>query len=219
MGCVLPQQGFLEGLRRVCDAHGALLIFDEVMTGFRVALGGAQARYGVTADLVTLGKVIGGGLPVGAYGGRADLMNQMAPVGPVYQAGTLSGNPLATAAGLATLALVQQPGFYERLEASAGTLMAGLQAIADAAGLGEVHDQAQVLVPLDRGMAEHLAHVQHAQAAHFQQVEQQLPEAVRRNGVEVSRSTVIRLNDTLHWTTPVGRPWLANSSMQNDRAK
>ncbi|MGE0809573.1 MAG: glutamate-1-semialdehyde 2,1-aminomutase [Immundisolibacter sp.] len=135
MGCVLPQPGFLEGLRRVCDAHGALLIFDEVMTGFRVALGGAQARYGVTADLTTLGKVIGGGLPVGAYGGRADLMNQMAPVGPVYQAGTLSGNPLATAAGLATLALVQQPGFYERLEASAGTLMAGLQGIADAAGV------------------------------------------------------------------------------------
>ena len=135
MGCVLPRPGFLQGLRRVCDAHGALLIFDEVMTGFRVALGGAQARYGVTADLVTLGKVIGGGLPVGAYGGRADLMDQMAPVGPVYQAGTLSGNPLATAAGLATLALVQQPGFYERLETTAGTLMAGLQNIADEAGL------------------------------------------------------------------------------------
>jgi glutamate-1-semialdehyde 2,1-aminomutase len=131
MGCVPPQPGFLEGLRRVCDAHGALLIFDEVMTGFRVALGGAQARFGVTADLVTLGKVIGGGLPVGAYGGRADLMNRMAPVGPVYQAGTLSGNPLATAAGLATLAQVQQPGFYERLEATAGALMAGLQRIAD----------------------------------------------------------------------------------------
>ena len=135
MGCVLPQPGFLEGLRRLCDAHGALLIFDEVMTGFRVALGGAQARCGVTADLTTLGKVIGGGLPVGAYGGRADLMNRMAPVGPVYQAGTLSGNPLATAAGLATLALVQQPGFYDRLEATAGALMAGLQAIADAAGV------------------------------------------------------------------------------------
>ncbi len=135
MGCVLPQPGFLAGLRRVCDAHGALLIFDEVMTGFRVGLGGAQARYGVTADLVTLGKVIGGGLPVGAYGGRADLMHRMAPVGPVYQAGTLSGNPLATAAGLATLALVQQPGFYERLEATAGALMAGLQGIADDAGV------------------------------------------------------------------------------------
>ena len=135
MGCVLPQPGFLEGLRRVCDAHGALLIFDEVMTGFRVALGGAQARYGVTADLVTLGKVIGGGLPVGAYGGRADLMNQISPVGPVYQAGTLSGNPLATAAGLATLAQLQQPGFYARLEATSGALMAGLQGLADAAGL------------------------------------------------------------------------------------
>ncbi|MBC7161491.1 MAG: glutamate-1-semialdehyde 2,1-aminomutase [Immundisolibacter sp.] len=135
MGCVLPQPGFLEGLRRVCDRHGALLIFDEVMTGFRVALGGAQARFGVTADLVTLGKVIGGGLPVGAYGGRADLMGQMAPAGPVYQAGTLSGNPLATAAGLATLALVQEPGFHERLEATAAALTAGLQAAADAAGV------------------------------------------------------------------------------------
>ncbi len=135
MGCVLPQPGFLEGLRRVCDRHGALLIFDEVMTGFRVALGGAQARFGVTADLVTLGKVIGGGLPVGAYGGRADLMGQMAPAGPVYQAGTLSGNPLATAAGLATLTLVQEPGFYQRLETTAAALTAGLQAAADAAGV------------------------------------------------------------------------------------
>jgi len=135
MGCVLPQPGFLEGLRRVCDRHGALLIFDEVMTGFRVALGGAQARFGVSADLVTLGKVIGGGLPVGAYGGRADLMAQMAPAGPVYQAGTLSGNPLATAAGLATLTLVQEPGFYERLEATAAALTAGLQRAADAAGV------------------------------------------------------------------------------------
>ncbi|MFZ5492719.1 MAG: glutamate-1-semialdehyde 2,1-aminomutase [Pseudomonadota bacterium] len=135
MGCVLPQPGFLPGLRRLCDAHGALLIFDEVMTGFRVALGGAQARFGVTADLVTLGKVIGGGLPVGAYGGRADLMAQMAPLGPVYQAGTLSGNPLATAAGLATLALVQQPGFYQGLEDTAAALTAGLQAAADDAGV------------------------------------------------------------------------------------
>ncbi|MGK2940705.1 MAG: glutamate-1-semialdehyde 2,1-aminomutase [Immundisolibacter sp.] len=135
MGCVLPRPGFLEGLRQLCTAHGAVLIFDEVMTGFRVALGGAQARFGVTADLVTLGKVIGGGLPVGAYGGRADLMEQMAPAGPVYQAGTLSGNPLATAAGLATLSQVQQPGFYEQLEQTAATLTAGLQAAADAAGV------------------------------------------------------------------------------------
>ncbi|WP_372720762.1 glutamate-1-semialdehyde 2,1-aminomutase [Immundisolibacter sp.] len=135
MGCVLPRPGFLEGLRQLCTAHGAVLIFDEVMTGFRVALGGAQARFGVTADLVTLGKVIGGGLPVGAYGGRADLMEQMAPAGPVYQAGTLSGNPLATAAGLATLTQVQEPGFYEHLEQTAATLTAGLQAAADAAGV------------------------------------------------------------------------------------
>jgi glutamate-1-semialdehyde 2,1-aminomutase len=135
MGCVLARPGFLDGLRRVCDTNGALLIFDEVMTGFRVALGGAQALYGVRADLVTLGKVIGGGLPVGAYGGRAHLMAQMAPAGPVYQAGTLSGNPLATAAGLATLAQVQQPGFYWQLEQTTAALTAGLQAAADAVGV------------------------------------------------------------------------------------
>ncbi|MDC4225290.1 MAG: glutamate-1-semialdehyde 2,1-aminomutase [Candidatus Manganitrophus sp.] len=107
MNCVPPADGFLAGLRALCDAHGSVLIFDEVMTGFRVALGGAQARYGVRPDLTTLGKVIGGGMPVGAFGGRADLMNQLAPDGPVYQAGTLSGNPLAMTAGLATLSLLK----------------------------------------------------------------------------------------------------------------
>ena len=116
MGVVPPATGFLPGLRQLCDRHGIVLIFDEVITGFRVAWGGAQARYEVNPDLTCLGKIIGGGLPVGAYGGRRDLMEQMAPMGPVYQAGTLSGNPLAVAAGLATLKILQKPGAYEQLE-------------------------------------------------------------------------------------------------------
>jgi glutamate-1-semialdehyde 2,1-aminomutase len=134
MGVVPPRPGFLEGLRRLCDQHGALLVFDEVMTGFRVARGGAQERYGVRPDLTTLGKIIGGGLPVGAYGGRADLLSLIAPEGPVYQAGTLSGNPLAMAAGLAQLRAIEAgPGLYERLEALGATLEAGL---AEAIGAG-----------------------------------------------------------------------------------
>lgn len=116
MGVVPPQAGFLEGLRRLCDQEGCLLVFDEVITGFRVAWGGAQARYGIKPDLTCLGKIMGGGLPVGAYGGRRDLMAQMAPEGPIYQAGTLSGNPVAVAAGLAALKALQQPGTYESLE-------------------------------------------------------------------------------------------------------
>jgi glutamate-1-semialdehyde 2,1-aminomutase len=135
MGLVLPVDGFLRGLRSVCDRHGALLIFDEVITGFRVALGGAQARLGVAPDLTTFGKVIGGGLPIGAYGGRRDLMQRMAPVGPIYQAGTLSGNPLATAAGLAALSLAAQPGVYEKLEANAKRLTEGLSTLAREAGI------------------------------------------------------------------------------------
>ncbi|HEX6320777.1 MAG TPA: glutamate-1-semialdehyde 2,1-aminomutase [Burkholderiales bacterium] len=127
MNLVLPQPGFLETLREECTRHGAVLIFDEVMTGFRVALGGAQARYGIRPDLTTLGKVIGGGLPVGAVGGRRDIMQKIAPLGPVYQAGTLSGNPVAVAAGLATLKLVQQEGFQERIEATTRTLVEGLR--------------------------------------------------------------------------------------------
>ncbi|HSF20709.1 MAG TPA: glutamate-1-semialdehyde 2,1-aminomutase [Burkholderiales bacterium] len=126
MNLVAPRPGFLQSLRTLCTRHGAVLIFDEVMTGFRVALGGAQALYGVKPDLTTLGKVIGGGLPVGAFGGRRDIMQAIAPLGPVYQAGTLSGNPVAVAAGLATLRLVQAPGFYDRLAATTRALCEGL---------------------------------------------------------------------------------------------
>ncbi|MFY2762714.1 glutamate-1-semialdehyde 2,1-aminomutase [Arenimonas sp. MALMAid1274] len=133
--CILPRDGYLQHLRDLCTKHGALLIFDEVMTGFRVALGGAQARYGVTPDLSTFGKIIGGGMPVGAYGGRADLMRQIAPSGPIYQAGTLSGNPVAMAAGLATLELIQAPGFHDRLEARTHELCDGLEQAAREAGV------------------------------------------------------------------------------------
>ncbi len=123
MGCVPPEPGFLETLRRLTERHGALLIFDEVMTGFRVALGGAQQLYGIRPDLTTLGKIIGGGLPIGAYGGRADIMHKVSPLGPVYQAGTLSGNPLAVAAGLAMLRhLSGHPEIYDRLETRAAQL-------------------------------------------------------------------------------------------------
>jgi glutamate-1-semialdehyde 2,1-aminomutase len=135
MGVVPPEQGFLAGLRAACDEAGALLIFDEVMTGFRVHPGGAQARYGVRPDLSALGKVIGGGLPVGAYGGRADLMRMIAPSGPVYQAGTLSGNPLAMAAGITTLTALQQPGVWDELERRTTTLADGLVTAAKAAGV------------------------------------------------------------------------------------
>jgi glutamate-1-semialdehyde 2,1-aminomutase len=135
MNCVPPVPGFLESLRRECDLSGALLIFDEVMTGFRVALGGAQALYGVRPDLTTLGKIIGGGMPVGAFGGRRDIMQHLAPSGPVYQAGTLSGNPVAMTAGLTTLDLVSSPGFHERLEAATDGLMRRLGESARRAGI------------------------------------------------------------------------------------
>ncbi len=133
--CILPREGYLQHLRALCTKHGSVLIFDEVMTGFRVALGGAQARYGVTPDLSTFGKIIGGGMPVGAYGGKAELMRQVAPSGPIYQAGTLSGNPVAMAAGLATLKLIQEPGFHDRLEARTHQLCDGLEAAAAEAGV------------------------------------------------------------------------------------
>ncbi len=140
MGCVPPAPGFLKGLREITTDEGALLIFDEVMTGFRVARGGAQERYGITPNLTTLGKIIGGGLPVGAYGGRLDLMEQISPAGPVYQAGTLSGNPLATAAGLAMLTGIEEDeGLYDRLEALGARLQHGLvDALAEAGVEGTV---------------------------------------------------------------------------------
>ena len=135
MNLIAPAPGFLECLRAVCTQHGAVLIFDEVMTGFRVALGGAQALFGIKPDLTTLGKVIGGGLPVGAFGGRKDIMQCLAPVGPVYQAGTLSGNPVAVAAGLATLKLVQEPGFYDRLANTARRFVRGLSDVGKEKGV------------------------------------------------------------------------------------
>jgi glutamate-1-semialdehyde 2,1-aminomutase len=135
MGCVIPRPGFLKGLRDICNEHGALLIFDEVMTGFRLAKGGAQEMFGIRPDLTTLGKIIGGGLPVGAYGGRADIMSLIAPAGPVYQAGTLSGNPVAMAAGLATLKILEEDsGFYERLEATCAALEGGLKQAGERSG-------------------------------------------------------------------------------------
>ena len=135
MNCIPPENGFLETLRAVCDQYGAVLIFDEVMTGFRVALGGAQAHYGITPDLTTFGKVIGGGMPVGAFGGKKEIMHRIAPLGPVYQAGTLSGNPVAMAAGLTTLKLLQEPSFYTRLTAKTQAVTSGMQAIADRLGI------------------------------------------------------------------------------------
>jgi len=135
MNLIAPRPGFLQGLRELCDRYGAVLIFDEVMTGFRVHLRGAQGLYNVTPDLTTLGKVIGGGMPVGAFGGKRAIMHKIAPLGPVYQAGTLSGNPVAVAAGLATLNAIQAPGFYERLSERTRALTDGLTTVAAKAGV------------------------------------------------------------------------------------
>ena len=142
MNCILPVPGFLEGLREICDEYDTVLVFDEVMTGFRVSLGGAQARYGVMPDLTTLGKIIGGGMPVGAFGGRRDIMEQIAPLGPVYQAGTLSGNPVAMSAGLTVLELITEPGFHEQLGRRVTRLLSGLRERADAAGIPLITSQA-----------------------------------------------------------------------------
>jgi len=135
MNCIPPLPGFLEGLREVCDSYGALLILDEVMTGFRVSLGGAQGYYKITPDLTTLGKVIGGGMPVGAFGGKRKIMEKISPLGPVYQAGTLSGNPVAMTAGLITLELISAPDFYEQLTKKTEHLVAGLMNSAAANGI------------------------------------------------------------------------------------
>ncbi|QWV97225.1 glutamate-1-semialdehyde 2,1-aminomutase [Geomonas nitrogeniifigens] len=134
MGTVPPQEGFLEGLREICTEEGIVLIFDEVMSGFRVAYGGAQERFGITPDLTTLGKIIGGGLPVGAFGGKKEIMSQLSPAGGVYQAGTLSGNPLAMTAGIETLKLLQEPGFYEKLEEKSKFVADGIAKAAKDAG-------------------------------------------------------------------------------------
>ena len=135
MNCIPPREGFLQGLRELCTRHGVLLIFDEVMTGFRVALGGAQQLYGIAPDMSTFGKIIGGGMPVGAYGGKRRIMENVAPAGPIYQAGTLSGNPVAMAAGLAMLELIQAPGFYADLERKTALLTDGLRAVTIEAGV------------------------------------------------------------------------------------
>ncbi|MFN3714643.1 MAG: glutamate-1-semialdehyde 2,1-aminomutase [Alcanivoracaceae bacterium] len=141
MNCVPPLNGFLQTLRKCCDEHGTVLIFDEVMTGFRVALGGAQAVYGITPDLTTLGKVIGGGMPVGAFGGKRAIMEYLAPLGPVYQAGTLSGNPVAMAAGMATLNLIRQEGFFDELTRLTGRLVQGLETMAREEGIALTTNQ------------------------------------------------------------------------------
>ena len=135
MNMILPQPGYLEGLRALCDQYGVVLIFDEVMTGFRVAMGGAQALTGIRPDLTSLGKIIGGGMPVGAFGGRQDIMDMLAPLGPVYQAGTLSGNPVAMAAGIATLSELSQPGFYDALNAATERFVSGMVSVASDAGV------------------------------------------------------------------------------------
>lgn len=135
MNCIPPEPGFLAGLREVCDEHGTVLIFDEVMTGFRVALGGVQGYYNIKPDLTTLGKVIGGGMPVGAFGGKREIMQKISPLGPVYQAGTLSGNPVAMTAGLKTLELISAPGFFDELSGKVDILVDGITAAAKAAGI------------------------------------------------------------------------------------
>jgi glutamate-1-semialdehyde 2,1-aminomutase len=141
MGCVPPREGYLQAVRRITEGHGAVLIFDEVMTGFRVARGGAQQLYGIKPDMTCLGKIIGGGLPVGAFGGRREIMNVVAPVGPVYQAGTLSGNPLAVTAGLTTLRLLRDPGVYEHLERATSRLAEGMTEAAREAGVPTVSNR------------------------------------------------------------------------------
>ncbi|MDO4776732.1 MAG: glutamate-1-semialdehyde 2,1-aminomutase [Cardiobacteriaceae bacterium] len=170
MNCVLPAPGFLEALRRLCDAHGTVLIFDEVMTGFRVAYAGAQQHFGITPDLTTFGKIIGGGMPVGAFGGRRDIMQLLAPLGGVYQAGTLSGNPVAMAAGLATLQLTEAPGFYDELAEKTAYFTAGIRAAAAKHGVPVVVNDICGMFGLyftESGKVENLADVQACDSKRF----------------------------------------------------
>jgi glutamate-1-semialdehyde 2,1-aminomutase len=171
MGCVPPAPGFLPLLRELCTRHGAVLVFDEVMTGFRVARGGAQELYGIAPDLTTLGKIVGGGMPVGAFGGRREIMQRLAPLGPVYQAGTLSGNPVAMAAGLATLEAVARPGFHARLAATTARLVDGLAGAARAAGVPVAANQACGMFSLffNAGPVTNYREVMASDAARFRQ--------------------------------------------------
>lgn len=172
MNCVPPADGFLQTLRDCCDASGSLLIFDEVMTGFRVGLGGAQQRYDIVPDLTTLGKVIGGGMPVGAFGGRRDIMQHIAPLGPVYQAGTLSGNPVAMAAGLKTLEIISRPGFFEALTLSTTQLLDGLHAAATANGIALCSNQVGAMFGLfftDQAEVSNFSQVSACDVERFQQ--------------------------------------------------
>ncbi len=169
MNCIPPAEGFLQALRTQCDKYGAVLIFDEVMTGFRVAAGGAQAHYQVTPDLTTLGKIIGGGMPVGAFGGRREIMQQIAPLGPVYQAGTLSGNPVAMAAGYATLQLVQQPGFYDTLTATTRRLVDGLVQLGRRHGVPLAANQVGGMFGIFFTDEEHVTNFSQASACNIEQ--------------------------------------------------
>lgn len=169
MGCIPPEPGFLECLREQCTKHGAVLIFDEVMTGFRVAKGGAQATYNVTPDMTTLGKIIGGGMPVGAFGGRREIMEVVAPLGGVYQAGTLSGNPIAMQAGLSTLELIDKPGFFEALDSQSQRLVDGLQARAEAANIAFSTNRVGSMFGFFfcSGQVSRFSHVMNADSARF----------------------------------------------------
>ncbi|MCW8974607.1 MAG: glutamate-1-semialdehyde 2,1-aminomutase [Sedimenticola sp.] len=169
MNCIPPVPGFLECLREVCDQSGSVLIFDEVMTGFRVALGGVQGLYGITPDLTTLGKVIGGGMPVGAFGGKREIMEKISPLGPIYQAGTLSGNPVAMTAGLKTLNLIAAPGFFDELTQKTTRLVAGLQAEADAAGIAMTTNQVGGMFGLFFTDAKHVTNFAQAMACRQEQ--------------------------------------------------
>ncbi len=180
MNCIPPLPGFLEGLRTLCDQYGTVLIFDEVMTGFRVALGGAQGLYGVTPDLTTLGKVIGGGMPVGAFGGKKEIMEYISPLGPVYQAGTLSGNPVAMAAGLTTLNLISQPDFYQKLSLSTGRLVDGLESAGKAAGIAVTSNRVGGMFGLFFTDAEQVTNFSQSMACNQQQFRQFFHQMLKR---------------------------------------